>query len=67
MKIYQGALDGEQIEAGEIPEIAFEDIWMENILTQDVYKTQYHGGPYQHWMNEPHAPFYYNGTYHLFY
>lgn len=67
LKIYQGALDGEQIEAGEIPEIAFEDIWMENILTQDVYKTQYHGGPYQHWMNEPHAPFYYNGTYHLFY
>lgn len=67
LKIYQGALDGEQIEAGEIPEIAFEDIWMENILTQDIYKTQYHGGPYQHWMNEPHAPFYYNGTYHLFY
>ncbi len=67
LKIYQGALDGEQIEAGEIPEIAFEDIWMENILTQDIYKTQYHGGSYQHWMNEPHAPFYYNGTYHLFY
>ncbi len=67
LKIYQGALDGEQIEAGEIPEIAFEDIWMENILTQDIYKTQYHGGPYQHWMNEQHAPFYYNGTYHLFY
>lgn len=67
LKIYQGVLVGEEITVGEIPEIAFADIWMENILTQDIYKTQYHGGPYQHWMNEPHAPFYYNGMYHLFY
>lgn len=67
LKIYQGALDGAEITFDEIPEIAFADIWMENILTQDIHKTQYHGGPYQHWMNEPHAPFYYNGMYHLFY
>ena len=50
--------------AGEIP---YEEIGLENILTGDVYKTQYHGGPYQHWMNEPHAPVYYNGLYHLFF
>lgn len=48
-------------------EIAFEDIWLQNILTEDYTKTQYHGGPYQHWMNEPHAPMYYNGKYHLFF
>lgn len=67
LKLYQGVLGENEIAAGEIPDIAFEDIWMENILTSDIYKTQYHGGPYQHWMNEPHAPFYYNGMYHLFY
>ena len=47
--------------------IPYEEIGLENILTGDVYKTQYHGGPYQHWMNEPHAPLYYNGMYHLFF
>ena len=48
-------------------EIPYEEIGLENILTGDIYKTQYHGGPYQHWMNEPHAPLYYNGMYHLFF
>ncbi len=49
------------------PEIAYEDITLQNILTDDIYKTQYHGGPYQMWMNEPHAPIYYKGVYHLFF
>ena len=51
----------------DVPEIAYSDIGLENLLTGDVFKTQYHGGPYQHWMNEPHAPVYYNGVYHLFF
>lgn len=67
LKLYECALSEENISVEDIPEIEFEDIWMENILTKDVYKTQYHGGPYQYWMNEPHAPLYYNGMYHLFY
>ncbi|MDE6737515.1 MAG: GH32 C-terminal domain-containing protein, partial [Lachnospiraceae bacterium] len=67
LRLYRGVLSEEEITVGDIPEIAFEDIWLENILTEDIYKTQYHGGPYQHWMNEPHAPLYYNGMYHLFY
>lgn len=67
VKLYACALTEEDICMEEVPEIEFEDIWMENILTEDVYKTQYHGGPYQYWMNEPHAPLYYNGMYHLFY
>ncbi len=52
---------------GSIPEISFEEIWLQDILTTDYYKPQYHGGPPQHWMNEPHAPMYYNGKYHLFF
>lgn len=67
LELYQSVLAEETITPGEVPDVVFEDIWMENLLGNDLYKTQYHGGPYEHWMNEPHAPFYYNGMYHLFY
>ena len=70
LKMYGKALDKETIVAQapfRAPEIAYEDIGLQNILTEDIYKTQFHGGPYQHWMNEPHAPVYYNGMYHLFF
>jgi sucrose-6-phosphate hydrolase SacC (GH32 family) len=33
----------------------------------DIYRPQYHFMPPEHWMNEPHAPVYANGQYHLFY
>ncbi|MBR2188549.1 MAG: GH32 C-terminal domain-containing protein, partial [Eubacterium sp.] len=67
---YDAALTVENIQAlasVDIDPIPYEQISLENILTEDVYKTQYHGGPYQHWMNEPHAPLYYGGMYHLFF
>lgn len=32
----------------------------------DPYRPQYHFVP-EHWMNEPHAPLYFNGLYHIFY
>ncbi len=71
VRLYDCALtDGDvkaYYDACEPAEIVFEDIWLQNILTEDYTKTQYHGGPYQHWMNEPHAPMYYNGKYHLFF
>ena len=70
LKVYGGVLSPEAVAeaaALEAPEIAYEDIGLQNILTTDIYKTQFHGGPYQHWMNEPHAPVYYNGMYHLFF
>jgi len=71
LKLYGKALPQEtvtvQATPEKVPEIAYEDIGLQNILTTDVYKTQFHGGPYQHWMNEPHAPVYYNGMYHLFF
>lgn len=68
--LYDTALSETEIAAlaGKTPdEIPYAEIGLENILTGDIYKTQYHGGPYQHWMNEPHAPVYYNGMYHLFF
>ncbi|WP_051201307.1 GH32 C-terminal domain-containing protein [Christiangramia portivictoriae] len=34
---------------------------------KELYKPAYHATAPAHWMNEPHAPLYYNGKYHLFY
>jgi len=71
IKLYSCSLSSEEISkyyAGtEIPEIDFSDLWLQNILTTDYTRTQYHGAPYQFWMNEPHAPIFYNGKYHLFF
>ncbi len=71
VKLWSTALSADEIkeyyESVKIPEIAFDDIWLQNILTGDYTRPQFHGGPYQFWMNEPHAPVYYNGVYHLFY
>ena len=71
LKVYSCALTAEEIaeeyEKTSVPEIDFSEIWLQNILTGDYTRPQYHGGPYQFWMNEPHAPVYYNGTYHLFF
>ncbi|OIJ22404.1 hypothetical protein BKP45_07145 [Anaerobacillus alkalidiazotrophicus] len=39
----------------------------ETKLLDDPHRPKYHAIPPQHWMNEPHAPFYYKGKYHLFY
>lgn len=71
LKLYSRALTAEEISkayaAVTVPEIPYEEIGLQNILTGDIQKPQYHGGPYQFWMNEPHAPLYYNGVYHLFF
>ena len=71
VKLYSCALTGEEIANAynktQVPEIKFEEIWLQNVLTDDYTRTQFHGGPYQFWMNEPHAPVYYNGMYHLFF
>lgn len=70
-RMYKGVLSAKSIEDyyknSNVTSIDYEDISLQNILTNDYTKTQYHGGPYQHWMNEPHAPIYYNGKYHLFF
>lgn len=36
-------------------------------FSDDIYRPVYHLMPPGKWMNEPHAPFYYNGKYHIFY
>lgn len=52
----------------KIKEIDFNDAWLdESILYDDLYKPTFHATPPQHWMNEPHALFFFNGYYHLFY
>lgn len=71
LKLYSCVLTAEEIADyyadTEVPDITFSEIWLQNILTDDYTRTQFHGGPYQFWMNEPHAPLYYNGKYHLFF
>lgn len=51
----------------QVEELDFDSLWLTNFLSDDIYKPQYHGGPNYSWMNEPHAPMYYNGYYHLFF
>jgi sucrose-6-phosphate hydrolase SacC (GH32 family) len=50
------------------PSIDYEDISIHrDDFAEDLHKPQYHLTPPGHWMNEPHAPFYFKGKYHLFY
>lgn len=71
VRVYSRALTEDEVialyDSATPGEIAFSDIWLQNVLTEDWTRTQFHAGPYQFWMNEPHAPLYYNGMYHLFY
>ena len=71
VKLYGIALSDKEIadyyKSVTVPEIDFDGIWLQNILGNAYPRPQFHGGPYQFWMNEPHAPVYYNGMYHLFY
>ncbi|MDZ5712819.1 GH32 C-terminal domain-containing protein [Jeotgalibacillus haloalkalitolerans] len=50
---------------GELP--APETSYDRTVYRGDRYRPNYHFTAPQHWMNEPHAPIYYNGEYHLFY
>jgi sucrose-6-phosphate hydrolase SacC (GH32 family) len=38
-----------------------------SVFDGDRYRPQYHAMPDSGWMNEPHAPLYYKGQYHLFF
>ncbi len=71
VKLWSAALSEKEIadyyRSVTVPAIDFDGIWLQNILQGDYTRPQFHGGPYQFWMNEPHAPVYYNGMYHLFY
>ena len=38
-----------------------------SVFDGDRHRPQFHAMPSSGWMNEPHAPFYYRGQYHLFF
>ncbi|WP_339257037.1 GH32 C-terminal domain-containing protein [Paenibacillus sp. FSL P2-0136] len=79
MKIYNRALSNEEAAAfyqevldsthgGVRPKLNYDDIKLDRIpLLKDRHRPQYHVSPPAHWMNEPHAPIYFDGQYHLFY
>ena len=76
IKIFQTTFTEPEIELlhsnhyidGKIRNVDFNDAWLdESILEDDIYRPVYHANPPQHWMNEPHGLFYYNGYWHLFY
>lgn len=76
LKIYSNVLSEKDVQKSfqkglsenTIKACDFDDIWFDTeVLVNDINKPLYHISAPQHWMNEPHAPMYYNGKYHLFY
>lgn len=78
VKLQNKALTGQEILAeyesvktlhgGAVPDIPDGDIDEDpGVFDGDQHRPQYHAMPPQNWMNEAHAPIYYNGKYHLFY
>ena len=76
IKLYSGSLDPLQIKNeydeclvdGEHPALPFTEVQEDrSIYEGDRYRPIYHGIPSAVWMNEPHAPIYYKGMYHIFY
>ncbi|MBO6279986.1 MAG: GH32 C-terminal domain-containing protein [Bacilli bacterium] len=53
---------------GNHPVLPFDEVKEDRSQYEgDRYRSIYHGIPSAVWMNEPHAPIYYKGMYHLFY
>lgn len=77
VKVYGEALSDTEIESkftavndvcGGIPVIPYEELKLNRSAYEgDRHRPQYHLIPPGHWMNEPHAPIFFNGKYHLFY
>ncbi|AET57143.1 glycosyl hydrolase family 32 domain protein [Paenibacillus terrae HPL-003] len=79
LKIYNRALSAEEVTAsyrhvldtfheGVRPQLNYDEIKLDRTpLLLDRHRPQYHVSPPAHWMNEPHAPIYFDGQYHLFY
>jgi len=52
---------------GAAPPVAAGDIGLDPArYAEDPHRPRYHAIVPGHWMNEPHAPFWFNGRYHLF-
>ncbi len=76
LRLQTGALDANAIRVqvqsdlaargGQAPLLQFDDIDIGPIyLTSDRHRPGFHAQPNFGWMNEPHAPFFYRGQYHL--
>jgi sucrose-6-phosphate hydrolase SacC (GH32 family) len=53
---------------GKPPILGMADVSVDaSAFDGDRYRPQFHAMPNSGWMNEPHAPFYYKGQYHLFF
>lgn len=73
--IYNTALSEETIKANfenetkdaDMGTLPYSVIGLGEVLEDDIFRPGYHGAPNEHWMNEPHAPCYYNGMYHIFF
>lgn len=53
---------------GKAPALTMSDVSVgREVFDGDRHRPQFHAMPNSGWMNEPHAPFYYRGNYHLFF
>ena len=53
---------------GSAPRLAMADVTIDpSVFDGDRYRPQYHAMPDSGWMNEPHAPLFHKGQYHLFF
>lgn len=53
---------------GKAPQLARADMTIDPaVFDGDRHRPQYHAMPDSGWMNEPHAPFFHKGQYHLFF
>ena len=60
---YDQIIDNQKNHQLPRPDLSFD----RSVYDGDRYRPQYHFLSPGHWMNEPHAPFEYNGKYHIFY
>ncbi len=75
VRIHEGALGETELAAvifadtpSGVPSLSNEETRIDPAhLFGDKHRPQYHLIPESLWMNEPHAPLYYNGKYHLFF
>ena len=76
LKLYKGSITPKQVRdeyalgcrEGKHPDLPFVEVQEDRSMYEgDRYRVIYHGIPSAVWMNEPHAPIYYKGMYHLFY
>lgn len=56
------------LSSGQIPEILSGELKLDReVYEGDRHRPKYHLIPPGHWMNEPHAPIFFKGQYHIFY